>query len=65
MTEQLTSSMNCQLCNREGTGSRGQLTPKMAKAQNDTSKTANIVYIIFNKKGNNTIAAINISVICC
>jgi len=30
-----------------------------------TSKTANITYTIFNRKGDNTIAAIDISAICC
>ena len=37
----------------------------VVRAQNDTSKTANITDTSFNKKGDNTIAAIDISAICC
>ena len=43
---------------------RGSLTA-VVRAQNDTSKTANITGTIFNKKDDNTIAAIDILAICC
>jgi len=42
----------------------GSLTT-IVRAQNDTSKTANITDTISNRKDDNTIAAIDISAICC